>query len=224
MDITDIAMRIMDKETNMDMEIFFVIAWSIWYNRNQVVYEQPYLTASQVWDYAQRLRCDYKDAITANLLRQQPPSVGWVAPPPNMFKINVDGAIADDDRRSSVGVVIRECRGIMVAAKGVLFNASYDVETTEALAIEPGTLLAAEMKLPQVLIESDSLIVIQAMNSGSCHGIIGPVIHGILNLLNQFMNWKVLHLKMDYNKVAHELAQYVKKAGMSQTWIGSEPP
>ena len=41
-----------------------------------------------------------------------------------MFKINVDGAIADDGKRSSVGVVIRECRGIMVAARGVLLNAS----------------------------------------------------------------------------------------------------
>ena len=65
-----------------------------------------------------------------------------------MFKINVDGAIADDGRRSSVGVVIRECRGIMVAARGVLLNASYDVEITEALAIEAGILLAVEMKLP----------------------------------------------------------------------------
>ena len=131
-------MRIMDKETDMDMEIFFVIAWSIWYNRNQVVYEQPYLTPSQVWDYAQRLRCDYKGAITANLLRQQPPSVGQAAPPPDMFKINVDGAIADDGRRSSVGVVIRECRGIMVAARGVLLNASYDVRLLKLLQLRPG--------------------------------------------------------------------------------------
>ena len=64
-----------------------------------------------------------------------------------MFKINVDGATTDDGRRSSVEVVIRECRGIMVAARGVLLNASYDVETTEAPAIEAGILLAAELKL-----------------------------------------------------------------------------
>ena len=65
-----------------------------------------------------------------------------------MFKINVDGATADDGRRYSVGAVIRDCRGIMVATRGVLLNASYDVETTEALAIEAGILLAVEMKLP----------------------------------------------------------------------------
>ena len=125
-----------------------------------MVHEQPYLTPSQVWDYAQKLPCDYKGAIIANLLMQQPLGVGWVAPRPNMFKINVDGATADDVKRSSVGFVIRECRGIMVATRGVLLNASYDVETIEALAIEVGILLAAKMKLPQVLIESDSLIVV----------------------------------------------------------------
>uniref|UniRef100_A0A7N2KR13 RNase H type-1 domain-containing protein n=1 Tax=Quercus lobata TaxID=97700 RepID=A0A7N2KR13_QUELO len=173
---------------------------------NQVVHEQPYLTPSQIWDYVQRLQCDYKGAIAANLLRQQPPGVGWAAPPPNTFKINVDGAAADDDRRSSVGVVIRECRGILVAARSVLLNASYDVETTEALAIEARILLAGELKLPQVIIESNSLIAVQAVNSGSCHGTMGLVIHGALNLLNQFRSWKVLHLKRDYNKVAHELA------------------
>ena len=126
----------------------FVTAWSIWYNRNQVVHEQPYLTPSQIWDYTQRLRCDYKGVIAANLLRQQVPGVGWAAPPPDTFKINVDGVTADDGRRSSVGVVIRECRGILVAARSVLLNASYDVETTEALAIEARILLAGELKLP----------------------------------------------------------------------------
>ena len=141
-----------------------------------------------------------------------------------MFKINVDGATADDGRRSSVGAVIRDYRGIMVAARGVLLNASYDVETTEALAIEAGILLVAEMKLPQVLIESDSLIAVQAVNSGYCNGIMGPVIHGVLNLLIQFRSWKVLHLKRGYNRVAHELAQYARKARMSQTWFGSKPP
>ncbi|KAK9999142.1 hypothetical protein SO802_018745 [Lithocarpus litseifolius] len=224
LDVTDIAMQIMEKGSAMDLEIFFITTWSIWYNRNQVVHEQPYLTPSQVWDNAQRLRCDYKGAITANFLRQQPPVVGWAAPPPDTFKINVDGATTVDGKRSSVGVVIRECRGIMVAARSVVLNACYDVETTEALAIEAGILLAGELKLHKVIIELDSLIAVQAVNSGSCHGTMGPVIHGALNLLNQFGSWKIQHLKRDYNKVAQELAQYARRTDLSQTWMGNEPP
>ena len=32
------------------------------------------------------------------------------------------------------------------------------------------------------------------------------------------------HLKRDYNRVAHELAQLAKVAGSSQQWRGVEPP
>ena len=37
--------------------------------------------------------------------------MGWAAPPPNVYKINVDGATASNGGCSSVGVVIRDCRG-----------------------------------------------------------------------------------------------------------------
>ena len=107
LDITDIALGIMENGTSLDLEIFFATTWSIWHNRNQVVHEHPCLPSSQVWGYAQRLRSDYKGAITANLFRQQPLDVGWAAPPPDTHKINVDGATSEDGRLSSVGVVIQ---------------------------------------------------------------------------------------------------------------------
>ena len=34
----------------------------------------------------------------------------------------------------------------------------------------------------------------------------------------------MLHLKRDYNRAAHELAQLVKTSGSSQHWKGIEPP
>ena len=32
------------------------------------------------------------------------------------------------------------------------------------------------------------------------------------------------HLKREYNRVAHELAQIAKVAGATQTWEGIDPP
>ncbi|KAK9989826.1 hypothetical protein SO802_030065 [Lithocarpus litseifolius] len=98
------------------------------------------------------------------------------------------------------------------------------LKSTEALALENGILLASELMIPQVIIESDSLAVVQAVNSRSFHGNMGPIIQGALSLLSQFRSWKVLHLKRDYNKVVHELAQYARISATTQTWIGTEPP
>ncbi|KAK9986840.1 hypothetical protein SO802_031791 [Lithocarpus litseifolius] len=141
-DVVDVALRILEAGTSNDLEIFFVTAWSIWYNRNQVAHEAHGLPSAQIWDAAQRALNDYNVAATVNLLRQQPSEIGWCAALANMHKINVDGATSEDGRPLSVGVVIRDCRGMVVAASAKLLPAQYGVEVTEALAVEEGVLLA----------------------------------------------------------------------------------
>jgi len=39
LDFFDLALEIMTQGTTQDLEFFFITAWSIWYNRNQVVHE-----------------------------------------------------------------------------------------------------------------------------------------------------------------------------------------
>ena len=97
---------------------------------------------------ARRTREDYCDAIVCQLLRQQPPDVGWMAPPPEFYKINVDGATAGGGNLSYAGVVIRDCRGLVVAACSKVLNGAFVVEVTEALAVEEGVRLAKELELP----------------------------------------------------------------------------
>lgn len=103
-------------------------------------------------------------------------------------------------------------------------HGSYGEEITEAFAVEEGILLASEMELQQIIIKSDSLMVVEAINTSSFHGDMGPIIQGILGILSQLSSWKVKHLKRDYNRVVHELAQNAKAAGTSQQWRGMEPP
>ena len=57
-------------------------------------------------------------------------------PPLCVFKINVDGAIFENDRNSSVGVVIRdEASNVHVACCKYL-QGQYSVEEVEVLAME----------------------------------------------------------------------------------------
>ena len=87
-----------------------------------------------------------------------------------------------------------------------------------------GILLARQMLLTQVILESDLLSVVDAISSNSPHGDLQPIVQGILLLSSSFDFWKVKHLKRDYNKVAHELAKLARETRMSQTWTNMEPP
>ena len=139
---------------------------------------------------------DFKGAISATLLSQQSPEVGWAAPPPNTYKINVDGATSENGKPSSIGVVIRDCRGYVVAARGKILPATYSAEVTEAFAVEERVVLAYELKLSNVILESDSTAVVQALVSKSCFGDIGPIIQGSLAMLGSFSSYTARHLKL----------------------------
>ena len=85
-----------------------------------------------------RTQEDYKNAILYNHVKQLAPDVGWAAPPPEVHKINVDGATAGCGGRSTVGVVIRDCRGTVVATSCKVLNGDYGAAITEAFAVDEG--------------------------------------------------------------------------------------
>ena len=98
--------------------------------------------------------------MVVHQIRQQPTNVGWSAPPPGYYKINVDDAIDESRRMSSTGVIIRDCEGRVVVARSKVLNGMFEAETTETFAVEEGILLARERGLNHVVIESDSLSVV----------------------------------------------------------------
>ena len=222
--LVDLALEILEAGTPQDLEIFFATAWSIWLNRNKVVHESGGFSPSKIWNITRCTREDYSDAVACCILKQQPPDVGWVAPSPEFYKINVGGATTGERSMSCAGVVIRDCRGLVIAAGSKVLNGAYVAEVTKALVVEEGIHLAKELELLQVIIESDSVVVVDAISASNCNGELGPIVLGSLELLRSFKSWKVRHLKRDYSMATHDLAQVAKATRIFQQWRGSEPP
>ena len=105
-------------------------------------------------------------------------------PPAGIYKINVDGATADDGRCSSIGLVVRDFRGEVVAALCRVLQGNFSVGETEALVGEEGILLAKEMGLHHVILESHSLSVVQTILSKEVKGEMGHIVQGILIFLD----------------------------------------
>ena len=108
MNIIDIAMKIFESSTSQDLELFFGIAWAIWYDRNKIVHESSSQFSDHIWSYARKYIIEFKSASVACSQQLAQTEEKWIAPPPGVFKINVDGATSKNERNSSVGVVIRD--------------------------------------------------------------------------------------------------------------------
>ena len=160
MDFSDLALKMLECGTSRDMELLVVVAWAIWCSRNLRVFELVCQGADQVWSHTISMLSDYREAVKFCWLDPSAYEVRWKKPLAGVFKINTDGATADDGRRSSIGVVIRDFRREMAAALCRVLPSCFLVDETEALAIEAGIMLARELDLHQVIVESDSLLVV----------------------------------------------------------------
>ena len=150
--------------------------------------------------------------------------VSWKKSQAGVFKINIDGATADDGRWSSIRVVIRDSKGEVTVALCRVLPSCFSMDEIEALAIKAGILLARELDLHQVIVESNSLSVVQRILAKDFSGGLGHIVHGILGFLEDFSSWQVRHLKRDFNRVAHGLAHFAKCNNINQVWRGISPP
>ena len=96
------------------------------------------------------------------------------------------------------------------------------MEKVEALAMECGLLLAKEQKLSHIILEFDALTSVTSVIAAETSGFLGHVYQGIHSLLASFSSWKIKHMKREYNKAAHEIAQYARQEE-SQVWKGVCP-
>ena len=73
-----------------------------------------------------------------------------------------------------------------MAVRRKVMNGLYEVETTKAIAVKEGVLLAYERELNPVIIESNSLSVVHPVNTSSNIGELGSIIQGIIGSLRAF--------------------------------------
>ena len=62
------------------------------------------------------------------------PKPKWIAPPPNTYKINYDGAVSDEENKAGVGVVIRDCNGEVIASLIQQLDQAFQPVEVEAIA------------------------------------------------------------------------------------------
>ena len=93
-------------------KLFAMTVWGIWHQRNQVRLRIPCWNTDQVAPQAKEKLAEYKAAIPPILPRMPRQKEVWKPPPdPILFKINFDGAVFTEERKSGIGVVTHDHQG-----------------------------------------------------------------------------------------------------------------
>jgi ribonuclease HI len=92
------------------------------------------------------------------------------------------------------GSVVHDSQGVVFAASSYSVNACVDPILAEALAALHTLEFCRNRSLTSIILEGDSLIVVNAINRPSFNwSLLGNIISNIQGLLYGFHNWKVCY-------------------------------
>ena len=144
--------------------------------------------------------------IVQNVVIWEPPQLGW-------FKLNTNVAMDIQNGKVSYGVVIRNHEVLVMLAGTDFGNYSEDVAITKAEAIRFGILLAKETGLSPLMIESDSLFVIQLIQEKQhTRTELLWIISDVQQLMQPKQDFRIRHISRSGNQAADALAKYALRS------------
>ena len=142
-------------------------------------------------------------------IRTQPSSCMWKPPPSGTFKINFDGAIFPMEKKSSIGVVIRDSRGLVIASCSKVVHQVLGASEVEAMAATWALSFAADVGVNWAVLEGDSLDVITGLRENRMVLVpYGLLLEDAMFLSQQFDELHYSHTKREGNSLAHSLVRY----------------
>nr|POF07483.1 hypothetical protein CFP56_20174 [Quercus suber] len=145
--------------------------------------------------------------------------------PQGWFKANVDGAIFKESNSAGIGVVVCDSQGWVLAALSEKVEGVQEAEVIETLAIQWAIRFAIETSFNCVIIESDSLGVVKAIQDSAdstCH--VGHIIEDVKQLAKALKSCDFQHTKREANQIAHTLVRNAIKVDTVLAWLEEIPP
>jgi ribonuclease HI len=203
------------------MELVMTTCWYLWWSRRQVKNKEPVPTPERTIINIQGIVANgVKLKGTGNVIRR----VGWQRPASGVYKLNVDAAFDSDTGHGATGAIIRDSGGNFMAACCDFTDSAIDAAVMEASALLAGLQLAEQFGPSLLMVESDSMEVVQAvLDPSEFRGTSAVVIDDCRHLLTVLGKATIRHCPREANEAAHELARHGSLERVKLFWF-SDPP
>ena len=136
----------------------------------------------------------------------------------------MDGAVFKDQKAVGVGVLTRDCNGQVIAALSKKINAQLGPLEAEAKAVEAGIQFAKDIGIQDVILEGDSLTVLNALcGNTSPPSSVAAVVAGIKVLSCYLRQVEFSHVRRQCNRPAHLLAKHASGIVDFMAWLEENP-
>ena len=148
------------------------------------------------------------------------PRISWKAPSPNTYKINYHGAISNADNIFGIGVVVRDCRGEVIASLVQQLDQAHQPMEVEAMATCRAMEFGSELGVDCTIVDGDSELVVKALRCKD-NGLtpFAHLINDVSLFSCLFLELLYSHIGRDGNEVAHNLARLTLTSSSRTVWI-----
>ena len=140
-----------------------MIAWNIWYNRNQLWHGKARQLSKLILHKARVLLEEFQTTNFSMPHFVSDEETQWVALLSPGYKVNVNSATFTNSQSFRGGVIIWDIVGRVEATMSKRLPIPLGILESEAKALEEGVLFAWDVGVRMVVFESDSKIIIDAL-------------------------------------------------------------
>ncbi|XP_060964982.1 uncharacterized protein LOC133033953 [Cannabis sativa] len=190
-----------------------MVCWSIWHARNEVQWNHKSRSALEVVKSAKNILGQWKitkfespNALFA--MGDISKSNCWRKPDEYTVKVNVDGATFEAHQKFSFGCVARDHHGKLIEAISESRWGCVSAEIAEVIGIKEALSWIKRKGWGRVVIESDALVVVQAINS-SVHmpSQFGLLVEDCRTIVASLNNVLISYVNRSANRAAHCVAR-----------------
>lgn len=201
------------------------IIWALWTCRNKLVFDKQRPPAAITARLAISKAAELHAVLTQKHIHQTPQArdaPNWTPPPPEFAKLNTDGSVVQSN--AAAGGIIRDNRGGWVAGFSMNIGPS-TVHESELWGLRQGLFLALQIGLRKLIVEMDSLQIIQALTQTVHQNPPGPtLLTDFQGLLKKFDVFHLQHSPRNNNQAADKLAKLGHALPHGVTSYDSAPP
>ncbi|XP_061990636.1 uncharacterized protein LOC133709048 [Rosa rugosa] len=206
------------------VDVFFISLWSIWTERNNILWRNSTFQPMHLIQRSVKQLQDFQQVQPKRGKQKKRSITKWENPPAGRLKINIKGAFRTESGSGGIGVVVRDDLGRGIAAIARPFVHAHSALNMEAEACRAGLLLGIHQGWSEIDIESDSTLLVAALQSGEKNlSEIGRVLDDCKDYLRGFQSVKIRHIYREANGVALRLAHLASMFVIDDVWVDETP-